>query len=844
MKGMRQLGAVAGVILLTTVAAVPQPAQGRDATTQPAPKGARITSEGWLAPRKRDRPAPALPDKITKAFVIPIRDPDGIEMDTLADMKRMVAVCKRKKAELVIFDIDTPGGLATAMEGICDLISKDLKDVYTVAYANPRAISAGAIISLACTEIVMAPGSRIGDSMSIWVSGGKLVPIPDKERGKFETDERALTRLLAERNGHNVELCEAMITSTREIWRIRNRKTREIRIVDPDAKNWRRLVADWPDTEATQESDAKLDWEFLEAIDRQKDLGLVMLTDKEAIKCGFVDHIFKDLSALTKHYNVTGQPARFKDDGSGDLVSAESKSPTTRPAPENARSTDEGWLAPRKRGQPKPALGDEVTKAFVITIRDPNGITLTTLESFKRNVTLCKGKGAELVIVDLDTPGGRSDAMEGICDLIRVDLKDVYTIAYVNPRAISAGAIISLACTEIVMAPGSRIGDSMPIMIAGGKLVPIPDKERGKIETNARTLTRVLAQHNGHNTDLCEAMITSTREIWRIRNRQTREVRVVDPDAKHWRRQVANWPGTEASSKSDAKLEWEFLKAVDREKDMGLVMLTDTEAIKCGFVDHVFKDFDALEKHYNVTVKPVVLGNNWSEGLVGFLTSPALVSILMTLGIMCIYMEFNTPGFGVAGGLAIACFAIIFGSHFLIGLANWWEIGLFVLGVALIGVEIFVIPGFGVAGVSGITCCVIGLMAMVVPNAPTEFPWPQSDLDWSWFGSGLYAMGLGFAGGVIGAVILAQYLPKIPIANRLVMGDAQAATDAPATADAPIMHVKVGDTGIVETMCRPVGQVRFGKELCDATADGTTIEAGAKVRVIERTGNQLIVKEV
>jgi len=518
-----------------------------------------------------------------------------------------------------------------------------------------------------------------------------------------------------------------------------------------------------------------------------------------------------------------------------------SGSPDTQAANPGVRTTDEGWLAPRVRQFPAPKLPDKVTKAFVIQIRDPNGITPTTLKVFKRHVTLCKGKGAEMVIVDLNTPGGRSDAMEGICDLLRQDLKGVYTVAYVNPRAISAGAIISLACTEIVMARGSRIGDSMPIFATGQEM---PIKLRGKIETDARTLTRILAKHNGHNVDLCEAMITSTREIWRIRNRKTREVRIVDPDASTWRRTVANWPGTEATDEADAKLEWEFLRAVDRKKDVGLVMLTDDEAIRCGFIDHVFDDFDALQKHFNITVKPIVLEENWSEGLVAFLTSPAFVGIMMTLGVMCIYMEFNTPGFGIAGGMAIVCFAIIFGAHYLIGLAQWWEVGLFALGVILIGVEIFVIPGFGIAGVSGILCCLVGLMAMVVPNAPTEFPWPQSDLDWSWFAPGLYSLGFGFALGVIGAVILAQYLPKIPVANRLVLGDAQAATDAPATADAPIMHVKVGDTGVVETMCRPGGKVRFGRELCDATADGTTIDAGAKVRVIARTGNQLIVKEV
>ncbi len=848
---MRQFGAgaAAGVILLTAALSASQTTRPAAAAAQPTPKGARITSEGWLAPRVRATAAPKLPEKVTKAFKIDIRDPDGITLDTLETIKFQVATCKKNGAELVIFDIDTPGGRVSAMEGICDLITKDLGEVYTVAYANPRAISAGAIISLACTEIVMAPGSRIGDSMSVFSSGGRFIRIPDKERGKYETDERALTRLLAERNGHNAALCEAMITSTREIWRIRNRKTREVRVIDPDARNWRRIVADWPDTKATQESDAKLDWEFLEAIDRGKDLGLVMLTDSEAIKCGLIDHVFKDLNALEKHYNITVKPALFHKDRSGDLIDpteqeSATRPATTRPAPGGVRTTDEGWLAPRVRQYPAPAIPDKVTKAFVLNIRDPGGITLTTLASIRRKVTLCKGKGAQMVILDLDTPGGRSDAMEGICDLISKDLKGIYTVAYVRPRAISAGAIISLACCEIVMAPGSRIGDSMPIMIAGGKLMPIPDKERGKIETNARALTRAVAQINGHNEMLCEAMITSTREIWRIRNRKTREVRIADPDAKDWRRLVANWPGTKATRAQDAELDWEFLDAIDREADLGLVMLTDSEAIKCGFIDHVFEDFDALEEHYNIIAKPVVLEDNWSEGLVAFLTSPTLVGLLMTLGILGAYMEFQAPGFGLPGSLAIVCFAVIFGSHYLIGLAQWWEIALFCTGVFLLAMEIFVIPGFGVAGVSGLFCCAIGLMAMVVPNSPTEFPWPQTDLDWSWFGSGLYALGLGFSVGVIASVIIAQYLPTMPLVSRLMLGEAKAATDAPATESAPIMHIKIGDTGMVETMCRPVGTVRFGQEICDATSDGSAIEAGAKVRVIERTSNQLIVEEV
>jgi membrane-bound serine protease (ClpP class) len=528
----------------------------------------------------------------------------------------------------------------------------------------------------------------------------------------------------------------------------------------------------------------------------------------------------------------------------------------TQPAPKVAvttqpgrRVTKHGWFPARIRKAPAPELPAKVERTFVIPIRDKRyGITDTTYESIKNKVTLCRGKGAQLVIFDMDTPGGSVAAMQRIVALITGELNDIYTVAYVRNEAISAGAIISLACDEIIMAPTGKIGDAMPIMIApGGTLAPMPKAEREKIESYLRSDLRLLAERIGHSIPICNAMITLPRRVWLIRRPKTQELKLIDPDDDNWQASISGGPRKESRRPRLDKAEWEFVKQIDGDNE--LLTKTADEAIEIGLVDHIVtapaKDpFGGLEKYYNITGEPVILGDSWSESLVALLTSTTVTGILMMLAIMCVYAEFNMPGFGVAGAMAIACFTVLFGSHYLIGLANWWEIALFAVGLILIGLEIFVIPGFGVAGIGGIVCCVVGLLAMIVPNAPTEFPWPQTDLDWSWFGPGLYALGLGLVGGVIGAVVLAQFLPKIPLANRLVMGRAQPATDAPATQDAPIMHIKVGDTGTVETMCRPVGKVRFGKELCDATADGTTIETGAKVRVIERTGNQLIVKEV
>jgi len=531
------------------------------------------------------------------------------------------------------------------------------------------------------------------------------------------------------------------------------------------------------------------------------------------------------------------------------LTAAAAVSQTTRPTNTTTqpgrRVTKHGWFPARVRAKPTPKLPEKIERAFVIPIHVP--ITDTSYETMKAKVTRCKGKGAQLVIFDMDTPGGSIFAMQKIIALITKELDKVYTVAYVRDEAISAGAVISMACDEIIMAPASKLGDSMPIMMGpGGGVTPMSKELRGKMESYLQADITLLVERIGHSIVLCESMITMTKRVWLIRNPETRELKLVDPDIDNWASKITNAPATPGHRPLLTAGEWEFVKEIDGDK--GLFTPTAREAVEVGLVDLIIEEsgdesFANLKKHFNITTELVVLKDSWSEGLVAFLTSPTLVGILMMLGVMGVYMEFQAPGFGLPGAVAITCFAIVFGSHFLVGLAQWWEIALFFLGLTLIAMEVFVIPGFGVAGISGILCCTIGLLAAIIPNAPTEFPWPETALDWSVLTSGMYALGIGGICGLVGAITLGRYLPKIPVARRFILAPAHAATDAPATENAPIMHIKVGDTGTVETMCRPVGTVRFGRELCDATSDGSTIETGVKVRVIERTGNQLIVEE-
>ena len=517
--------------------------------------------------------------------------------------------------------------------------------------------------------------------------------------------------------------------------------------------------------------------------------------------------------------------------------------PATRPAaPPGGRVTEDGWFAPRTPKKLPPPLPEEVTKTFVIPIHGP--ITPTTFESVKRKIVKCR-RSAELVIFDMNTPGGRVDVMEGIVNLLVKELADVRRVAYVNPNAYSAGAIISLGCHEIVMTERAVIGDAMPIMFGPQGLMPIPDKERAKIESPLIALAKDLAAENGYNEALCEGMVTVSIEAWLIRNRKTGQMRVIDANSENWRPKVLNAPRLKKDDiVPSPEAEWEFVKLADRSKNQ-LVTLKTRSALRFGFVDHQFVTMDDLLKHYNVTVPPVVLADTWSETLVGFLTSTAVAGLLMGVGMLCVYIEIRTPGLGLPGLIALICFTIVFGSQYLVGLAAWWEIALFLVGMVLIALEIFVIPGFGVAGISGIACCLIGLLAMFVDNAPTDLPIPRGELSWELFSNGMFGLACAFVGAAVAGVALGRYLQKIPFVNRLCLAAAAASEPlAAVTQDAPVRSVRVGDRGVVASMCRPVGKVRIGEVLIDAASEGETIEPGTPVSVLRLDSNRLVVKKI
>jgi membrane-bound serine protease (ClpP class) len=336
-------------------------------------------------------------------------------------------------------------------------------------------------------------------------------------------------------------------------------------------------------------------------------------------------------------------------------------------------------------------------------------------------------------------------------------------------------------------------------------------------------------------------MVTISKEIWLIRDARTGELRYLDIEKHPGYRARAGAAPTDPKDRPILGDPWTYVRMIDPANKV--LTMTAREARQLGFAGRSYDSLASLADAFGVEGEMAVLGDSTLEQVVAFLTSPAVSSILMFIGIMAIYAEINSPGIGIPAIIAILAFGILFGSRYLVGMAAYWEVILFVLGLALLALEIFVIPGFGIAGVSGMILIVVGLVAIFIANAPDELPWPETNLDWSIFTHGMAAMLAAFIASIFGAIALAKFLPKIPLANRLVLAPTKVLTDAGGTTteDAPVRSIRPGDNGVTIGPLRPVGEVRIGDHIVDAVTEGDFLAPGTRVTVVLNEGYRLVV---
>jgi membrane-bound serine protease (ClpP class) len=454
--------------------------------------------------------------------------------------------------------------------------------------------------------------------------------------------------------------------------------------------------------------------------------------------------------------------------------------------------------------------------------------------SIRRRTDLALRSGAQYLIYEIQTYGGRVDSADSIAKyLIQQAAQRGHTVAYVTTEAISAGALISVSCQDIIMQEHTTIGDCAPIAL-GDKLEGV---EREKAESFVRAAFQRAAEANGYPALLLKAMVTMQTEVSRVRNLQTDQYEFFEGGKLPKDPNQYDVKGAEEIVGKDE-----------------LLTLTAPKAQEYGIARAVVKDLDGAlaflgsRDGVQFTGEPLVLETNWSEHLVSWLSSPVVMGILFMLALLGAYMEFSTPGFGLPGIVAVLAFAIMLGSQYLVGMANWVEIVLLFIGILLLLIEIFVLPGFGIAGILGIVCFVIGLFGMLIRNAPSELPWPETPADWQSLSSGMLALVFGFGGFLVLAWILSRYLPRLPFLSGLILtpvtapggGASQVSMTAPP--QSATRSVQVGDVGEVVARLRPAGKARFGAALVDVVATGEFLDRGTKVEIISINGSRVVVK--
>jgi membrane-bound serine protease (ClpP class) len=400
-----------------------------------------------------------------------------------------------------------------------------------------------------------------------------------------------------------------------------------------------------------------------------------------------------------------------------------------------------------------------------------------TLQKAYRNAQASR---AELFIVELNTFGG----LVNFADSMRTCLLEsrIPTVVYINHNAASAGALIALASDKIYMHKGSSIG-AASVVDQSGEIMP------EKYQSYMRGLMRATAEAKGRDPRVAEAF--------------------VDPEIE--------LPGLKSKGK--------------------ILTLTGMEAVQLGLAVAEVSSFDALLKQEGYSITDVHYHTlTWIDHLIAFLINPAVSGILILLIVGGIYFELQTPGIGFALLVAVSAAILFFAPLYIQGLADHWEIALFVVGLVLIVLELFVIPGFGVTGILGLICLICGLAFSMVANDYFNF---RLDAPNTLFNAFMLVL-ISMAGGIILLVIFGKGLMQTRAFRRLVLVDEQKSTEGYTAGVLP--KTLVGRKGITKTVLRPSGKIDIDGNWYDAIARDGFIEAGVEVIVEKHENYNLVVR--
>ncbi len=490
------------------------------------------------------------------------------------------------------------------------------------------------------------------------------------------------------------------------------------------------------------------------------------------------------------------------------------------------------WSGPLSGGLSAQKEEAESLYSQPVLIRFEGVITPLTEQFLYRKLDVAQDKGADLVIVEIDSPGGVADTSFVIAHRLR-DIDWAHTVAFVPREALSGAAIVALGCDEIVMHPAAVLGDAGVVMQGEDSLFRhAPEKER----THYARMIRDLAESKHRPTALAEAMMDMDLVVYHVTHRQTGKEMFMSEEE------------IESSGEPDI---WEKGKPVLESREAHFLEVNGKRAIELQLADSNAKDRDELKQVVGFTDDPLVLAPSGVDTAVLILNAPLITGILFVVGMVALYIEFSAPGISIGGLISLLCFALFFWSRFLGGTAEVLEVLLFLVGIIFIGVEVFVIPGMGVAGIAGLLLMVAGVLM-----ASHDFVVPRTDRQLDTFATSLLVVACSGGGFVVAAMTLSKYFDAMPIFNRLVLHPVQPATDSqtdskdsegkpvPQSDSDSVSGVSIGDWGVAASPLRPAGKARFADHYLDVMTDGSFVDSGQQVRIVKLHGNRIVVREV
>ncbi len=683
-----------------------------------------------------------------------VTDSDIEDVQRWAELRKWMNEAIEQGAAGLVFDIHVTQSNAQAALPLAEETAR-LK-IKTKAYVNTSAIGGGALLALACDEIWMAPGSRIGAAPpKVQADESLSQKAQDTQLAESLAVLKAGARSLCKLKGHRPEIADAFVDRDKGLvlGTMTLAEKGELLLLDADAA--------------------------VLPVDGTPLLARAIIANVEALAEAAVP--------AGKLVNLNG----VWYDQSLEKVAVAQPAPAAVPktvnnGPEFSRSQNYAG------------------KVVEISVGKEDLLIPARFEFMRRTLARCNQDGAEAVIFNLDTPGGLAWDTTSIMMQDLQNLK-ARSFAFVNTRAISAGAMIAMATDAIYMAPASAIGASSPV---SGDGTPMAEAERAKNNSAFMGMARTVVREKGHDVRIIEGMTDMNRGL--IINGQ-----VIVPKGE-----IVTLDSAQATMLIDGKplLAKSIIKTIDEIRQL--------ESLKGELI----------------TAEPTGF-----EMIAIWVTRYA--AILILIGLAGGYLEMQTPGFGLPGFASIAAFTLFFFGHYVAGSLAGQETmvvaAIFVVGIVLIGVELLAAPGTILPGIAGFICVMV---ALVYAMSGWEVL-PPSGASADSFNLAAYATGFrNFALGVTGAAViitlLCLWLPDLRPFRSLILQTSAGGTlnDAPAMRDA--IRAQVGDSGSARSALRPYGTIDIGGRLIEAMVEGGYVQSGTPVRVREIRGEKIIVEAV